>query len=71
MTLRDWLLENGLSPAQFAQRIGRRVQSVHRYLSGERIPDRETMAIIFAETGHQVTANDFHGLSVQPAQDAA
>ena len=64
MTLKDWLAEQQLSVGDFAARIGRTAESVRRYANGERIPDKETMPLIAAETGNVVTANDFFGISV-------
>ncbi len=66
MTLKDWLAEKQLSPADFAVRIGRTAESVRRYANGERIPDKETMPLIAAETENVVTANDFFGIVVTP-----
>jgi transcriptional regulator with XRE-family HTH domain len=63
MTLKDWLAEQQLSPADFAARIGRTAESVRRYSNGERIPDKETMPVIARETGGLVTANDFFGIA--------
>jgi transcriptional regulator with XRE-family HTH domain len=71
MTLKEWLAEQELSPADFGVRIGRTSESVRRYANGERIPDKETMPLIAAETRGSVTANDFFGIVVpeqgQPA----
>ena len=64
MRLDDWLEREGLKPAQFATRIGRTAEAVRRYAAGERIPDRETMPLIVAETGGEVTPNDFFGMPV-------
>lgn len=63
MKLKDWLAENEVSVADFAARIGRTAESVRRYAAGERIPDKETMPLIAAETGGSVTANDFFGIA--------
>lgn len=62
MTLKEWLSEKGIEPGAFAERIGRTAESVRRYLNGDRIPDRQTMPLIVAETGGRVTANDFFGI---------
>lgn len=71
MTLKDWLAEQDISVPQFAARINRTPEAVRRYVSGERIPDKETMPLIASETGHAVTANDFFGIAPSPQQDAA
>lgn len=67
MTLKEWLADNDITVAQFASRINRAPESVRRYVSGDRIPDKETMPVIVAETGGAVTANDFFGISPQDA----
>ncbi len=68
MTLKDWLDDAGMTVPQFAHRIGRSPQAVRRYVSGERIPDKETMPLIAEATGNIVTANDFFGI---PSPQAA
>ena len=65
MTLKDWLEESGVEPSVFAERIGRTSESVRRYVNGARIPDRETMPLIFEKTDGRVTANDFFGIRVE------
>jgi len=65
MTLKDWLEESGVEPSAFAERIGRTSESVRRYVNGARIPDRETMPLIFEKTDGRVTANDFFGIKVE------
>lgn len=58
-----------MTAAEFGRRIGRDKSTVARYCDGERIPDRDTMPRIVAETGGAVTANDFyagHGASAEP-----
>lgn len=63
MTLKDWLENEGITIPEFAARIKRTPEAVRRYVNGERIPDRETMPVIVAETGCAVTANDFFGIA--------
>lgn len=62
MKLADWLLREKLSFADFGSKIDRTAEAVRRYANGLRIPDRDTMPKIVAETGGQVTANDFFDL---------
>lgn len=62
MTLKDWLLQQGVEPSAFAERIGRTTEAVRRYVNGARIPDRATMPLIVSETQGRVTANDFFGI---------
>lgn len=71
MKLRDWLDDNSVSVPEFATRIGRTPEAVRRYTNGERIPDREAMPLIAAETGGAVTANDFFGIEAPDQRDAA
>jgi transcriptional regulator with XRE-family HTH domain len=60
MRLRQYLDEHGLSPSDFAERIGVSFQAVYRYLDGERIPAHDVLARIYKETKGRVTSNDFH-----------
>ncbi len=77
MTLKEWLAQESLTPAQFAASIGRTSEAVRRYANGERIPDKETMPLIAAATSNLVTANDFFGIDlkveaqVAPARSSA
>ena len=66
MELRQYLGLRAITITAFAGSIGVSVQSVHRYLNGERIPKREVMARIAAVTGGKVTPNDFF----EPAEAA-
>lgn len=59
MNLRPYLEENGISPAEFAREIRVEPASVHRYLSGERIPRPEILERIIQATNGAVQANDF------------
>lgn len=60
MKLKDYLSASGKTHAEFAEEIGVSVQSLYRYINGERIPDRDTMPKIMRATGEQVTANSFY-----------
>ena len=66
MKLRDWLDERDISNADFGDRIKRSAEAVRRYAAGNRIPDRETMPLIVAETDGAVRADDFFDLHAQP-----
>lgn len=59
MNLRPYLDENGISPAAFAREIRVEPASVHRYLTGERIPRLEILERIIQATNGAVQANDF------------
>ena len=63
MTLGEYLEQSSTSRRQFADRIGVSYETVRRYLSGDRIPDRAIMAKIALATGCKVTANDFFGIA--------
>lgn len=71
MKLRDWLDANGVTVPELATRINRTPEAVRRYANGERIPDREAMPLIAAETGGAVTANDFFGIEASDERDEA
>lgn len=60
MKLKDYLSASGETPAEFAEKIEVSVQSVHRYINGERIPDREIMPRITKATNGQITPNSFY-----------
>lgn len=55
--------ERNLSDAEFGALIERSRQAVHRYRSGDRMPDQATMEKIFEVTDGAVTPNDFFGLA--------
>lgn len=71
MKLQDWLEQEGIEARVFARRISRSPEAVRRYLSGERIPDKDTMPLIVCATGTAVTPNDFFGIPAQTAEAAA
>lgn len=59
MQLREYLADQKLTIPAFADLIGVKVQTVHRYVNGERLPRREVMDKIKAVTGGKVQPNDF------------
>lgn len=59
MKLAAYLSSTDVSRDDFARRIGVSGVSVHRYISGVRIPRPDTMARIVAATGGAVQPNDF------------
>ena len=63
MTLEAYLKETGESREEFAKRIGVSAETIRRYLTSERRPDRERMEKIALATGCKVTANDFFGIA--------
>jgi transcriptional regulator with XRE-family HTH domain len=63
MKLADYMKTHGLSRVQFAERIDVKPETVRRYLECGRVPTPKIMERIGLETGWQVTANDFFGIS--------
>lgn len=59
-SLEDWLKTSGVGLTRFAERIGVSRQALHRYRTGERMPDRAIMAKIAQETDGAVRPNDFY-----------
>lgn len=57
--LQKYLADRHIAVPVFADTIGVSVQSVHRYLNGERFPTPENLALIAKVTEGAVTANDF------------
>lgn len=62
MRLQDYLVETGITRAEFARRIGVKHISVTRYVEG-RVPESSVMGKIIEATEGKVTANDFFGLA--------
>lgn len=52
--LAQFIADSGIHVAEFARRIGLTETSVHRYISGERVPEPDVMDNIFRETGGAV-----------------
>lgn len=63
MKLESYLNEYSIDPGAFADRIGVTLYTLQRYMRGKRIPDKEKMPLIYAETSGKVSANDFYGLN--------
>jgi len=59
MTLTDYLAEQKMSHAAFAERIGVSQAAVTRYARGARFPHRAILAKIRDATGGAVTVSDF------------
>ncbi len=62
MRFAEYLATHNHSDAEFAALIGVTRQAVHRYKTGERVPDQAIMASIFEVTGGAVTPNDFFNI---------
>ncbi len=59
MKLSTFLIQQQLSPADFARRLGVCRMTVHRYIRGDRFPRPRLLRKIAELTDGQVTANDF------------
>jgi transcriptional regulator with XRE-family HTH domain len=63
MTLEDWRRQNRITMTQLAGMLGiggsNPGRTVHRYITGERIPDRAMMREIERVTSSAVTDDDF------------
>lgn len=70
MKLRDWLAKEGISPTEFARRLKKPQATIARYVNGDRVPERETMADIAKETGGEVMPNDFYDIAPPLAGEA-
>lgn len=60
MTLHDYIRQHGLTPLDFAERVGASEHGVAKWVRGERIPGRAMMQRIIKATGGEVTPNDFY-----------
>jgi len=63
MRLSDWLSEQQVVKAAFAERVGVHPSQITRYCKGVRVPTREIARRIFRETGGAVDPNSFHDLA--------
>lgn len=66
MKLDAYLKSTGQKPMEFARKIGCSRSRFYRFLSGERVPDKEMMQKIALASGCHVTANDF--FEIVPAE---
>lgn len=66
MKLADYLAREGISPADFAKRVGINRQHAWHLAKGTRTPSGKLAAAIERETGAAVTSADFY----PPASDA-
>jgi hypothetical protein len=62
MKLEAWLNKTGTPTEEFALRCDMGRSTMFRFKKGVRIPNRKQMSRIVAETGGEVTPNDFYGL---------
>ena len=64
MTLSQYLETRGLSYAEFARMIdAKSAETVRRYATSGRVPNKDNMARIVAATDSAVTPNDFHAVA--------
>ena len=59
MTLGEFLTLEGLTPLDFADKIGVHQEAVKLWVSGKRYPRRESMRKIIKATKGRVQPNDF------------
>lgn len=59
MKLSDYLAKEGLSPDQFAERLGVHRTTITRYLNGSRRPERDLERKVMEITRGAVTPIDF------------
>ncbi len=71
MKLRDWLKKEGIEAREFAPLIGRTPEAVRRYVTGDRIPDKDTMPLIAKATKGAVMPNDFFSIPPRRARPMA
>lgn len=58
--LKQWLKENNITGAQFAEMLGVAQSAVSMWLTGERFPSRKNIQKIAEYTGGEVQPNDFY-----------
>jgi transcriptional regulator with XRE-family HTH domain len=63
MKITDWLTQNKISDADFAERIGVTRQALWRYKAGDRIPKVRILERIQHETCGEVRPADFFSIS--------
>jgi transcriptional regulator with XRE-family HTH domain len=71
MLLREYLSLRGLTIPVLADLLGVSVQSVHRYVNGERLPRPDVMMKIAEVTGGAVKPNDFYPVCCREPLEAA
>ena len=59
MTLREYLEKHNLAQHEFAEHVGVRENTVHRWIAGTLRPGWRKMAKIVEVTGGKVTADSF------------
>lgn len=71
MKLETYLIEEGLTQAAFASRLGVPSGTIHRYIRNIRKPSKNMLSRIFDATNGKVTPNDFYGIKESSTQPAA
>jgi transcriptional regulator with XRE-family HTH domain len=71
MKLADYLAAKEMADADFATAIGVTRQAVHRYKTGERMPEWAVLARIKDVTAGEVSPDDFLQSPPQPAESSA
>lgn len=68
MKFKDYIAEHDLSYSDVGKAIGVSTAAAHRYATGKRIPQQETMQRIIEFSGGTVTPNDFYNSSQETPQ---
>jgi transcriptional regulator with XRE-family HTH domain len=71
MDLRSYLDARDMSIAVFADLLSVSVQTVHRYVNGDRLPRPDVMVRIAEVTGGAVKPNDFYPVCCREPLEAA
>lgn len=71
MTLSEYMRNSQLDDEAMASLLGCSAGAVKKWRYGERVPRPDQLKRIAEVTGHQVTANDFHGIEPAPEVGAA
>ena len=69
MRFDEWLTATSISNATFARLIGVSRETIGRWRTGDRFPNREAQAAIFKMSDGLVTPNDWVGVGNNPATD--
>lgn len=69
MRLGEYLKKEGITPQEFAPKIGVKWGAIYRYNSGLRVPTKEIMQKIFDATNGEVTPNDILGIPPQDGEE--
>lgn len=57
--LEKWIIENGMTKAQFAKLVNLTAMSIGRYCSSQRLPNLDALKKIHEATDGEITFKDF------------